>query len=438
DLPPALVGDSLRLRQVLTNLIGNAIKFSERGEVVVDVAHNPGQSNSGSLLFSVRDSGIGMPPETLSNIFSPFTQADSSTTRKYGGSGLGLTIVQRLVALMGGTVWVDSELGTGSVFNFTVELGSPSDLANQIGTREHRLLDLAGVRALVVVDNATNRSIVSQMLLARGAIVTEATSAAEGLAAFAAANRSGTPFGLLMIDLQMPEMDGFEMIRQTRLGPNGNVPVVMLVTSNGLTSRLNAMRELGLNYYVVKPVKSRELYAAISAAMAKVAAPADAASEPRDEVAVNGSGSHLIDRPLSILLADDSPDNRLLITAYLKKSRYILDEVENGQEALDHFMTRAYDVVLMDIQMPVLDGYSSVRMIRQWEAANERRRTPILALTASALEADVRRAIEVGCDMHVSKPVKKSTLLMAIAEVVEDGERVDAAPRADPGIEQLN
>ena len=160
---------------MLTNLIGNAIKFTERGEVVVDVAHNPDQSNPGSLLFSVRDSGIGMPREMLPNIFSAFTQADSSTTRKYGGSGLGLTIVERLVALMGGRVWVESELGTGSTFHFTVELGLPSAVANQGETREPRGLALSSVRALVVDDNATNRSIVSEMLSASGAVVTEAS-----------------------------------------------------------------------------------------------------------------------------------------------------------------------------------------------------------------------------------------------------------------------
>ena len=240
DLPATLVGDSLRLRQVLTNLIGNAIKFTERGEVVIDVAHNPGQSSRGSLLFCVRDSGIGMPRDMLPNIFSAFTQADSSTTRKYGGSGLGLTIVERLVALMGGKVWVESELGTGSTFNFTVELGLPPAVTGHSEAREHRGLDLSSVRALVVDDSATNRSIVSRMLTAGGATVTEAASGAEGLAALADANRDGAPFGLLLVDLQMPAMDGFEMIRRMRLGPNGNAPIVMLVTSNGLTTRLNA------------------------------------------------------------------------------------------------------------------------------------------------------------------------------------------------------
>jgi PAS domain S-box-containing protein len=439
-LPPMLMGDPLRLRQVLTNLIGNAIKFTGRGEVVIDVALNPGQSNPGSLLFSVRDTGIGIPPDVLPKVFSAFTQADSSTTRKYGGSGLGLTIVERLVALMGGRVWVESELATGSTFYFTADLGLPPSVTNESETPEHRGPDLSGVRALVVDDNATTRSIATELLSASRAVVTEAGSGSEGLLAIDDANRNHASFGLMLVDLQMPAMDGFEMIRRMRLGRNGNSPIVILMTSGSLTTRLNAMKDLGVNHYVVKPIKSRELYAAISDAMAEVAAPADAAVEPRREVAPNGSAAYLLDRPLSILLADDSADNRLLIAAYLKESRYVLDEVENGQAALDRFMTRAYDVVLMDIQMPVLDGYSAVRMIRQWETANQRRRTPIIALTASALEQDVRRAHEVGCDLHVSKPVKKSTLLRAIADVVENSEHDDAVvkPNSNGGPDAAN
>ena len=430
-LPPMLVGDPLRLRQVLINLIGNAIKFTGRGEVVIDVALKPGQSNPGSLLFSVRDTGIGIPPDVLPKVFSAFTQADSSTTRKYGGSGLGLTIVERLVALMGGRVWVESELATGTTFYFTAELGVPPAVTNESESPELRGPELSGVRALVVDDNATARSIAAELLSAKGALVTEAGSGADGILAIDDADRNRAAFGLMLVDLQMPAMDGIEMIRRMRLGPNGNSPIVILVTSSGLTTRLNAMKDLGVNHYVVKPVKSRELYAAISDAMAQVVAPADAAVEPRREVAPNGSAAHLLDRPLSILLADDSADNRLLIAAYLKKSRYVLDEVEDGQAALDRFMTRAYDVVLMDIQMPVLDGYSAVRMIRQWETANQRRRTPIIALTASALEQDVRRAHQVGCDLHVSKPVKKATLLQAIADVIENPEHEDAVVRPD-------
>ncbi len=435
DLPPMLVGDSLRLRQVLTNLIGNAIKFTRQGEVVVEVALNRDSCNSGSLLFSVHDTGIGIQRDVLPSIFSAFTQADSSTTRTFGGSGLGLTIVQRLVALMGGRVWVESEPGRGSTFFFTAELGLPSAVTTDGEMRALRGLDLSGVRALLVSDNATIRSIASELLIANGAIVTAATSGADGLLEKDAVNRNGDAFNLLVVDLKTGpyalKIDGLDMIRRVRLRQNGQLPIVVLVSSNGLTPRLSTMHELGVNHYVVKPVKEDRLCAAISGAMKLVDGHAPTvAIKPRDEVAPNQSAPHLLDRPLSILLADDSADNRLLITAYLKKSRYVLDEVENGQMALDRFMTRAYDVVLMDIQMPVLDGYGAVRMIRLWEAANKRRRTPIIALTASALEADVRRTHEVGCDLHVSKPVKKVTLLDAIVQLVENADHDDAQTAA--------
>jgi len=419
-LPPMLVGDALRLRQILVNLIGNAIKFTRRGEIVIDVALNPLGSNPGSLLFSVRDTGIGMPGDVLRSIFSAFTQADSSMTRKFGGSGLGLTIVERLVALMGGKVWVESELGVGSIFCFTAELGFPPAAANE--ALEDRGIELSGVRVLVVDDNATIRSIVSEMLVAKGAVATGAASGAEGLIALDAANRDRDAFGLLVVDSQMPTMDGFEMIRRMRIGPNADAPIVMLVTSSGLSTRLNAMGALGVNHYVVKPVKRHELSAAVSGAMAAVAAPARTAVEPRPESALNGTAAPMPERPLRILLADDSVDNRMLITAYLKKTRYVLDQVEDGQAALDRFMTRAYDVVLMDIQMPVLDGFGAVQKIRLWETANQHRRTPIIALTASALESDVQRSREAGCDLHVSKPVKKSTLLRAIAQLIAKAE----------------
>ena len=290
---------------------------------------------------------------------------------------------------------------------------------------------------LVVDDNATIRSIVSEMLVAKGAVATGAASGAEGLLALDAANRDHAAFGLLVVDSQMPTMDGFEMIRRMRIGPNANAPIVMLVTSSGLSSRLNIMGELGVNHYVVKPVKRHELYAAVSDAMAAVAPPARTAVEPRQESALNGSATPMLDRPLRILLADDSVDNRMLIAAYLKKTRYVLDQVEDGQAALDRFMTRSYDVVLMDIQMPVLDGFGAVRKIRLWETANEHRRTPVIALTASALESDVQRSREAGCDLHVSKPVRKSTLLRAIAQVIAKAEHNENEKSCGAGIDWL-
>jgi len=221
----------------------------------------------------------------------------------------------------------------------------------------------------------------------------------------------------------MPELDGFEMLERLARSNPTNTPVVMMVNSTGLTSKLTALKGLGTMNYTVKPLKQRELYSKVHEALAKDPAQETAADPQIRNPPVPGD-AHTISRPLHVLLADDSPDNRMLIRAYLKKTPYSLDEAENGQVALNRFIEGKYDVVLMDIQMPVLDGYSAVRMIRDWEKDHHHKRTPIIALTASALDDAVRRAKDVGCDMHVSKPVKKATLLDAIANSIESAEAV--------------
>ncbi len=420
-LPNILIGDPLRIRQVLTNLIGNAIKFTEAGQVLIEVEANPASRAPGGLKFSVRDSGIGIEPDKLATIFSAFTQADSSTTRRYGGSGLGLAIVDRLVTLMGGHVRAESTPRQGSLFYFTVELEVPETLSVASGP----IVDpeLRGLRVLVVDDNATNRAIAREMLEAKGALVSEADSGAAGLRAFDAATRVGKPFGLLVVDSLMPEMDGIEMLERLRRNKPTNTPVVVMVNSTGLTNKLTALRGLGIMNYTVKPLKQRELLSKVHEALAGDLARETAANPPPRTPAASGEAD-IVSRPLHVLLADDSPDNRMLIRAYLKKTPYSLDEAENGQMALDRFMEGKYDVVLMDIQMPVLDGYTAVRMIRDWEKDHHHRRTPIIALTASALDDAVRRAKDAGCDLHVSKPVKKATLLEAIANSIESAEAV--------------
>ena len=421
NLPGVLIGDPLRIRQVLTNLIGNAIKFTDRGQVLVEVEPNPDSIVPGSLKFSVCDSGIGIEQDKLATIFSAFTQADSSITRRYGGSGLGLAIVERLVTLMGGYVRAQSTPGQGSLFYFTVELG----VADTSGLAIRPVADpkLHGLRALVVDDNATSRAIARVMLEAKGALVSEADSGAAGLRAFDEALRGGKPFGLLVVDSQMPEMDGLEMLKRLGRSNPTNTPVIMMLNSTGLTSKLTALKGLGTMNYTVKPLKQRELYSEVYEALATDLAPESAANPQVRNPPLPGEAG-IVSRPLHVLLADDSPDNRMLIRAYLKKTPYLLDEAENGQVALDRFIEGKYDVVLMDIQMPVLDGYTAVRMIRDWEKDHHHKRTPIIALTASALDDAVRRAKDAGCDMHVSKPVKKATLLDAIANSIESGEAV--------------
>jgi PAS domain S-box-containing protein len=419
-LPRVLIGDPLRIRQVLVNLIGNAIKFTEAGQVLIEVEPNPAVQAPGGLMFSVRDSGIGIAADQLATIFSPFTQADSSTTRRYGGSGLGLAIVQRLVTLMGGQVRAESTPRQGSVFSFTVQLEVPTPALLTTTS----LLDptLHGRRVLVVDDNATTRAIAREMLEASGARVCEAASAGDGLRAFENAIDMRKPFDLLVVDSVMPEMDGLEMLECLgRLAPT-NIPVVMLVNSTGFISKSTTFEGLGNMNYTVKPLKERDFLSSVQESLAPDLPRTTNRLAPfRHHPAADGTDG-IISRPLHILLADDSPDNRMLIRAYLKKTPCSLDEVDNGKMALDRFIAGKYDIVLMDIQMPVLDGYTAVRMIRDWEKDQHCGRTPIIALTASALDDAVRRAKDAGCDLHVSKPVKKATLLAAIASSIEAAE----------------
>jgi CheY-like chemotaxis protein len=412
DAPTALVGDPLRLRQVLTNLVGNAIKFTEKGAVVIRVRRNPHSNGAGALLISVTDSGIGIPAEKLPTLFKPFSQADSSVTRKYGGTGLGLAIVDRLVRLMGGGVTVDSEPGRGSTFSFTAEFELREVPAAAAAL--HSSLELRGVKVLVVDDNETNRTIVREMLLPCGAIVIEAASGMQGIDQFRQAREAGQPVRLLISDHMMPEMDGFEMVSRIRAMSSDHELTIMMLSSTDLPPTLAKARKLGIEWYVVKPVKRAELYDAIARAMAD-RIPGQAAP-PAPQVRAAGVPGAIVNRPLRILLADDSADNRLLIRAYLRKTPYHLDEAEDGEKAIELVFKGGYDLVLMDIQMPVMDGYTAVEKIREWEARTNHEHTPIIALTASALDDAVRHTRAVGFDMHVSKPVKRGTLLNAIAK----------------------
>ncbi len=410
DVPTALVGDPLRLRQVLTNLVGNAIKFTEKGLVVIRITRNRESNKAGSLLISVTDSGIGIPAEKLPTLFDPFSQADTSITRKYGGTGLGLAIVDRLVRLMGGAVSVHSEPGRGSTFSFTAEFAVREASASSSESRE-AALDLRGVRVLVVDDNQINRTIVREMLSPCGAIVVEAASGIEGIERFRRAREAGQPYRLLICDNMMPEMDGFEMVGRIRAMSSAAELTVMMLSSTDLPQTLAKLRALGIGWYVVKPVKRAELHAAISQAMLD-RVPAQAPRAAQAQPALNQDP--LVQRSLRILLADDSADNRLLIQAYLRRTPYRLDETDDGAKAIEMVFNGAYDLVLMDIQMPVMDGYTAVRKIREWESRTNHAHTPIIALTASALDDAVQLTRQAGFDLHVSKPVKRGTLLNAI------------------------
>ncbi len=405
EVPTRLVGDTLRLRQVLINLVGNAIKFTEQGEVSVTVENEPGHNGDPYLRFDVRDTGIGITSAKLSDIFESFTQADSSTTRKYGGSGLGLTIASRLVQLMGGRIWATSEPGRGSTFHFVARLGA-APAESSVAAK--MLQYLQGVRILVADDNATSRLVLSELLASLGAQVDQAGGGREALTQAERACADGNPYKLILLDCRMPEVEGFEVARQLR---RENGPAIILMpSSKELGQALATMREIGVEVYICKPLKRAEVLSAVAVAMGKRSKSAARLRSP------NGP-AEAATRALKILLAEDSPDNRQLIEAYLKHLPYTLEIAENGQVAVTKFMRTRYDLVLMDVQMPVMDGYTAVRRIRNWEREQGRAPTPIAALTASALEEDICNSFDAGCTAHLSKPIKKSVLLTAICDL---------------------
>ena len=317
---------------------------------------------------------------------------------------------------MGGRVWVESELGRGSVFHFTAHFQLQTDApAKKLSPVT---VMLSGVRALVIDDNFNNRLILRELLSSRGAEVDEAEDGLTGLEHIERARATGVPYKLVVLDCRMPGMDGFEVAQRLKAGMEQDLTVLML-SSDDLKVQLTRARELGLDAYLVKPVRRSDLFDAIGTAMAKHAARsetgvAEPAHTPSLTLTEDATGITQPDRPLRILLADDSRDNRLLIHAYLKDTAWQLDDAENGAIAVARMKAGSYDVVLMDIQMPVMDGLEATRAIRAWEKDGGLSRTPILALTASALDEDIRRTLDAGVDMHVSKPIKKSVLLAAI------------------------
>ncbi|MGH7815024.1 MAG: PAS domain S-box protein [Candidatus Binataceae bacterium] len=428
-VPAHLVGDPLRLRQILVNLLGNAVKFTERGSIVLDIENVPASPGNGSapdghgeavLRFSVRDTGIGIPKDKLGLIFSTFSQADSSTTRRFGGTGLGLAIVNRLVELYGGHIAVESQPGKGSCFTFDAKFGLQPALAE---TAAPPPLDLRGVRTLVIDDTEVNRLIIRESLAGTGAQISEAENGPQALEEFERARRANAPYRLVLIDCRMPGMDGIDVLRklQQMCPPAEQAPVVVMLTSDELSVKPARLRELGIVSYLVKPVRRAELLSAIHRAIQ-----AHRTVKPTAAARAGKGRANVVLPPLRILVADDSVDNRLLVKAFLANNPVEITEAENGSDAIDVYKNGKFDVVLMDMRMPLVDGCAATRAIRAWELDRDLPRTPIIALTASALDEAIRECVQAGCDLHVSKPVRRLGLLDAIANVVKSAPRPDA------------
>ncbi|MCI0427583.1 MAG: response regulator [Nitrospiraceae bacterium] len=405
DVMPALIGDPHRLRQIFLNLLGNAIKFTNQGRVDLRVMNDPDANEPGVLRFIVSDTGIGIPPHKQELIFEQFAQADTSVTREYGGTGLGLSICKQFVELMGGRIWVDSQPGRGSAFSFTAKLARQPPLAQPA---MDSVLNLHGVRTLIADDNATNCLILREALSAWGAVVTEVMDGQAALNELRRAEAAGHGYQLMLLDCLMPEMDGFEVIERFKETSNLTGVTVMVLTSDSCSSDIARSYRLGLGGYLVKPIRRVDLQKAIMIAIGRTKAAARGGVQAKSQEFQNQV-------PLNILLAEDSPDNRLLIQAYLKHTSYQLEMVGNGLLALEKVKTKPYDLVLMDIQMPVLDGYAATKAIRQWEREQHHDPIPIVALTAYALSEDSERSLAAGCAAHLSKPIQKADLLAVIA-----------------------
>ncbi len=404
-LATSLIGDPARLRQILVNLLGNAVKFTESGEILLTV-QNHSSGNPGEIAFSISDTGIGIPAEKLESVFQSFTQAEPSTARNYGGTGLGLQISRRLIEQMGGRVTVTSRVGKGSTFRFNAQFvpGAPRQPKTAV-----EVSDLQGRRILVIDNNATNRFILSETLHSWGMESEEFAEPAAALASFSAAAAANRPFSLLLVDAQMPVMDGFEttaLIKQ--IAPE--LPVIMF-SSDARPGDILRRRDAGLAGHALKPVKRSELLRLICQAM-KLAKPEGnpvAESEVRKETPPV--------KPLSILVAEDSADNRLLIQFYLRGSEHQLTFAEDGKAAVEQFNARRFDLIFMDVQMPVMDGLAATRAIRAIERERDWPSIPIIALTANARSQDVAISHAAGCNGHLSKPIAKQTLLKAIEDL---------------------
>jgi PAS domain S-box-containing protein len=408
-VPDALLGDPGRLRQILINLVGNAIKFTEHGEILVDVAAEWEPSDREiALHYSVADTGIGIPEDKRQLIFDPFTQVDGSTTRKFGGTGLGLAIAGQLVELMNGRIWVESETGQGSTFHFIVRLALPQE---RPATASHAPAErFEGVRVLVVDDNATNCRLCGELFRGWKMRSSEVRDAPAALAALEKARSEGDPFALVLLDALMPGMDGFELAERIRSRPDLASTRLILLTSAGRPGDAARCRENGVAGYLTKPVFSVDLIEAVRRLLA--APPGGAARELVTQHTIRESR-----RSLRLLLAEDSPVNRLVATRVLQKVGHEVVGVEDGRCALAALESERFDLVLMDVQMPEMDGFEATAALR----ARERRQgghMPVIALTAHALKGDAERCIDAGMDGVVTKPFQVEALLAEIERLV--------------------
>lgn len=407
EAPEAVVGDPARLGQIIVNLVGNAIKFTERGEIVLNVSVEKKSDDDVVLHFVVSDTGVGIPDDKLSLIFRAFTQADATTTRKYGGTGLGLAISSRLVALMGGRIWVESEVGKGSQFHFTANFR-----VTDAKPRQQPIMpsaEVLGTRVLIVDDNATNRVILENMVSAWGIVPAAVESAEAAMRELWRGLAENSPYQVVLSDVNMPDEDGFSLTHRIRQSPDFSGIIVVLLTSGARPEDVRRGEAMGVAAHLMKPVKQSELFDAIAVPLG-----AAAASRARSDEA---SGKLTPLQPLRILVAEDSVVNQKLAVGLLSKHGHSVTLANNGKEAVTTFTSEQFDLVLMDVEMPIMDGLEATATIRAWENPKGTH-VPIIAMTAHAMKSHRELCIEAGMDDYVSKPIRARELFDKIREIV--------------------
>ncbi len=410
DTPSALRGDPVRLRQILTNLLSNAIKFTKEGEVVLHAGLAEETDDAVLVRFDVTDTGIGLTPEQQARLFQAFSQADTSTTRKYGGTGLGLTISKQLTELMGGEIGVESESGEGSTFWFTARFEKqPADVQRVTGSATSPLTDLRDLRVLIVDDNATNRSILHKQIISWGMRNGSAENGKHALEMLRAAVGRGESYDLAILDKQMPHMDGIELARRIKADPAIATTQLILLTSLGQQEDSEEARQAGIAASLTKPVRQSQLYDALAMVMA---AAADVTSPPAATDASPAIWHDLEEASIQprahILVAEDTLVNQKVAEQMLEKRGHSVDIAENGLQAVEALSRTPYAAVLMDCQMPTMDGYEATAEIRKREG--DTRHIPIIAMTAHALQGEREKCLAAGMDDYISKPVRAEEL----------------------------
>jgi signal transduction histidine kinase/CheY-like chemotaxis protein len=421
EIPKTIVSDRNRLLQIIMNLLSNAVKFTKKGEISlkIELVHeNPdsGAKNPTELKIkiSITDTGIGIAQDKLATIFEDFVQADSSVSFNYGGTGLGLAIAKKLVALMGGKIGVNSTLGQGSTFYFTIKATSLNKNLNEEIREDY--ITFQGRRILIVDDNETNRFIVREYLNNLSCQIDEANSGENALLLLQKAKTENWNYDLILLDYRMPNMNGFEVAQAIKDKHLGTSTIVSLLTSDGGQDELLKLPNLGILDYLIKPIRRKDLLKLMNKSFSRIPTKNISTNEPQS----TNTSSFQTDKKFKILVVDDVTDNRFVVTSYLGSLYFDFDEASDGQQALILVQNKCYDLIFMDLRMTPMDGYQATKEIRNWESINTpRQRVPIVALTAHALKEEIEKAILFGCDFHLSKPITKIRLYELIENILK-------------------